>query len=593
MDYKYSSSRNVQIVLALFKEYGIRNVVASPGSTNIPFVASMQQDSFFKLYSCVDERSAAYMACGITDMTQAPTVIVCTGATASRNYMPGLTEAYYRKLPVVALTCGQDVIRIGHLIPQVTDRTKLPNDIVVDSATIQAVKDGQDEFDVIVKVNRLLNNLKFGPVHLNMLEPPIRDFKSSVPELPSVRKIQLFTSNDILPELPKGPIAIFCGEHKIWTSEETEAVDRFCAIHDAVVLVDHTSKYKGKYQVEYSIVGSQDNYVTSLPAFSHIIHIGNVSGSYGIFGSIGPRAKSVWRVNPDGAFRDLFQKLNAVFQMEELDFFLRYSVGDNHNRHELLDMCHDEVSRLRSSIPDLPFSNPYIARKIGKLLPDNSILYLGILNSLRTWNYFGINPSVKAFSNVGGFGIDGILSTAVGASFVSSGTLCFAVLGDLSFFYDLNSLGNRSISNNLRVLLINNGCGVEFRHYNNPAFFMGEEASEFVAAEGHWGNKSERLVRHYAEDLGFMYLSARDKDEFENVYPKFVDPDYREKSLLLEVFTNVEDEQLALRLFREANSVQRQQSSSVPKDSIVEELKRGVKKIVGPKGVEIVRILRK
>ena len=64
MDYNYSDELNVQLLLALFKKYNIRRVIASPGAINIAVVASMQQDSFFQMYSCVDERSAAYLACG-------------------------------------------------------------------------------------------------------------------------------------------------------------------------------------------------------------------------------------------------------------------------------------------------------------------------------------------------------------------------------------------------------------------------------------------------------------------------------------------------------------------------------------------------
>ena len=100
----YTSERNVQIVIALLKAHGIKRVIASPGTTNMTFIGSIQNDSWFEIYSSVDERSAAYLACGLAAETGEPVVISCTGATASRNYMPGLTEAYYRKLPVLAIT---------------------------------------------------------------------------------------------------------------------------------------------------------------------------------------------------------------------------------------------------------------------------------------------------------------------------------------------------------------------------------------------------------------------------------------------------------------------------------------------------------
>ena len=116
MDGKYyTNERSQQIVIALLKAHGIRKVVASPGTTNITLVGSMQQDPYFEMYSSVDERSAAYIACGLAAESGEPVVLSCTGATASRNYLPGLTEAYYRKLPVIAITATQGDYKIGHL----------------------------------------------------------------------------------------------------------------------------------------------------------------------------------------------------------------------------------------------------------------------------------------------------------------------------------------------------------------------------------------------------------------------------------------------------------------------------------------------
>lgn len=103
-NFKYTNERNVQIVISLLKAHGIHRVIASPGTTNMTFVVSIENDPWFHVWSSVDERSAAYLACGMAAETGEPVVISCTGATASRNYMPGLTEAYYRKLPVLAIT---------------------------------------------------------------------------------------------------------------------------------------------------------------------------------------------------------------------------------------------------------------------------------------------------------------------------------------------------------------------------------------------------------------------------------------------------------------------------------------------------------
>ena len=580
MNFHYSAEPNVLMSLALLKAYGIKRVIASPGAINIPVVASMQQDPDFEMISCVDERSAAYMACGWAEETGEPVVLSCTGATSSRNYMPGLTEAFYRKLPVIALTSSRDASLIGHLYPQVTDRMVHPNDIVVDFAHVQTIKDKEDEWDVNIKLNRVLNNLRFGPVHINITDARSRRY--DVTELPQVRVVKRIMPKDDFPVIPKGRVAVFCGEHKAWTKEEVEAIDGFCATHDAVVLVDHTSKYHGKYRVLYSIIGAQEGYTTSVPGFDLIIHIGEVSGAYDVFGPVRAKSKNSWRVNPDGMFKDFFHKLSYVFQMDEVDFFRRYTDKSAVPKTGLLSICKSEFDKITASIPEMPFSNLYIGQRLGMQFPDDSILYLGILNTLRTWSYSEINPKVRTYSNVGGFGIDGTLSASIGSSYADRNRLTFVVLGDLSFFYDMNSIGNHCIGNNLRILLVNNGKGIEFRHLNHQAAFMKEDADAFVAAAGHWGRQSHDLVRHFAEDLGFKYLAASNKDEFETVYKEFLDPDYREKPILFEVFTTTEDEQDCLMLLRHANK------SMFSKDS----MKKAVKSVLGEKIVDTIKKMK-
>ena len=137
----YTSERHVLILLALLKAHGIRKVIASPGTTNIALVASMQQDPFFQMYSAADERSAAYMACGLATESGEPVILSCTGATASRNYLPGLTEAYYRKLPVLAITSTHPIYNISHHVPQMVDRSVVAKDVVSYSVYLPIAKD--------------------------------------------------------------------------------------------------------------------------------------------------------------------------------------------------------------------------------------------------------------------------------------------------------------------------------------------------------------------------------------------------------------------------------------------------------------------
>lgn len=544
-EFHYSSERNVQTIVSLLKAYGIKRIIASPGATNVTFVVSVQFDPFFEVYSCVDERSAAYMACGMADETGEPVVLSCTGATSSRNYLPALTEAYYRKLPVLAITSSLESARLGHLIPQVTDRATPPSDTVLRSFLLPFVKDDVDSWECVINSNKALQLLTQGPVHINLETRQTRDY--FVKELPRVRKIDFSCSQGPFPDINYDKIAVFVGSHRVMTQDEVDAIDSFCETRNAVVLCDQTSGYYGKFKILSALILGQKflKEGDSLRKFDLVIHIGEISGDY--FSRFS--AKEIWRVNEDGEIRDPFHSLSRIFKCSELEFFSRYSANKSKGKTTLYDDFRTAYERLLKSMPELPFSNAFIAKIISCGLPSNSYVHLGILNSLRSWNLFETPPSVFCRSNVGGFGIDGVLSTAIGGSIVKKENIHFCVLGDLSFFYDMNSLGNHHIGSNLRVLVINNGRGVEFRTSGHVGDVLLDETDKYIAAAGHFGSKSEALVKNFAINLGFDYICAHNKEEFEQVVARFISSQI-EKPILFECFTNTADEAEATRLIR-------------------------------------------
>jgi 2-succinyl-5-enolpyruvyl-6-hydroxy-3-cyclohexene-1-carboxylate synthase len=541
----YTSERNTQILIYLMKAHGIKKVIVSPGTTNVNFVYSIQQDSFFEIYSAADERSAAYIACGLSEESGESVALSCTGATASRNYLPALTEAYYRKLPVLAITSAQQEGRIAHNMPQVIDRTTILNDIAKISVNIPTVKDMEDEWVCDTRINKALLELKHrgsGPAHINLETLYSTDF--SVRNLPSARVIKRILEKDIFPDLSDGKIGIFCGAHSKWGDELTEKVEDFCKQHNAVVICDHTSNYRGSHGVLASLVLAQEK-ETDFNKFELIVHIGNVSGAY-----LNLQAQEVWRVNSDGEVCDTFRKLKYVFDMEEISFFERYVSNDFIEKKDCSQKREwkAEYRRIYQKMPELPFSNAWVAQKTACILPDNAVLHLGILNSLRSWNFFQIPKNVAVYSNTGGFGIDGCVSALLGASLANPDKLYYGVVGDLAFFYDMNVLGNRHLGTNLRLILINNGCGTEFKNYNHMASRFYNETDSYIAAAGHYGNKSGLLVKHYAENLGFEYRGIFSKDDYLNILPELVSEKISEKSLLIEVFTNSEDESSSLKI---------------------------------------------
>ena len=578
----YTNERNVQIVIALLKAHGIHRVIVSPGTTNMTFVVSIENDPWFHIWSSVDERSASYLACGMAAETGEPVVISCTGATASRNYMPGLTEAYYRKLPVLAITSTRGNYKIGHLIDQQIDRRNIPNDIAIESVTIPMVKDYEDERFCEIEANKAILALKLnggGPVHINMYTRYSHDF--SVREIPHVNTIYRHTIYDKeWPSIPHdGRIVVRIGSHADFTEEQTSAIDEFCATYDAVVCCDHTSGYRGKYEVHGQLVFGQQMWQSSLRNTNLCIHIGEVSGD-----QFCVNAKHTWRVSPDGALRDTFGNLRRVFMMHETDFFNHYKKKDC-NHTEYLDSLNKEIDEIKNKIPNLPFSNIWMAQQMHDKLPKGCEIHFGIYHSLRSWNFFKLPMGIQAKCNVGGFGIDGGVSSMIGASLSNSDKLFFGVFGDLAFFYDMNVIGNRHVGNNVRILLINNGKGNEFRNYGHPCFFLGDEADKYIAAAGHYGNMSNLLVKNYAENLGYDYLKAANKEEFISVIEHFLSPHIGDRPILFEVFTETDDESNALETILNIVIDQKAQ--------IKTNIKKAVKKVVGDKGIEtIMKIIK-
>lgn len=556
MDTHYTSEKAVRLLISLLKQHGIRKIVASPGTTNITFVASVMHDPWFEIYSCVDERSAAYMAVGMTEETGEPVVLTCTGATASRNYLPAITEAYYRKLPVFAVTATQDESRIGHLIPQVMDRRVQLNDTYIESQHIPYVKDDDEDaiWDATIRINRAILALSHhggGPVHLNMTTHYSRDYSvKHLEQARMIRRWQYTSPRDYLPLIGHVKVGIRVGNHKVWTEEQTAALDTFCEAYGAVVFCEAGSNYSGKYRAYSSLLNYQ-SCQKEIFANDLLIHIGEVP-SYGNDSTA--HTQKVWRVSEDGELRDPMHKLTEVFEMREEDFFRLYSsLADSGNsRKEEAERRVSEFKNfykiLHAELTDVPFSNVWLAQQTAHRLPSNSVLHLAILNSQRAWTIFELPKSIrgKTFVNTGGFGIDGCMSSAIGGAMANPKKLHFLVIGDLAFFYDMNALGNKHVGNNLRILLVNNGKGTEFRNYNNPGAAFSDESDRFIAAGGHFGNKSHSLVRHYAEDLGFEYHSASDKGEYLEILERFVSPGNGDKPMLVEVFTNSEEESEAV-----------------------------------------------
>lgn len=116
--------------------------------------------------------------------------------------------------------------------------------------------------------------------------------------------------------------------------------------------------------------------------------------------------------------------------------------------------------------------------------------------------------------------------------------------------------------------------------------FLAMMPDKYMAAAGHFGNKSPLLVKHYAEDLGFHYLSATTKEEFMTALSNFTNPQLSDHSMILEVFTDSKDESEALYLMSHIQSD--------AKGMVRSKLKDAVRNVAGEKGINAIKkILKK
>ena len=161
---------------ALMHIYGVKHVVVSPGSRNAPVILALSRSGKYELHYIVDERTAAFAALGMAVTLDSPVAMVCTSGSAVLNYGPALAEAYYSRVPLIAISADRPYYEIGQNRPQTICQAGVLGHVVRKSVDI---RDGEDP----VYANRLLNEALStatrypnGPVHINMqFEMPLTE----------------------------------------------------------------------------------------------------------------------------------------------------------------------------------------------------------------------------------------------------------------------------------------------------------------------------------------------------------------------------------------------------------------------------------
>lgn len=228
----YTIQENVRIVISLLKQNNVRHIVVSPGGTNIPISQAVQEDPFFKCYSVPDERSAMYFAIGLHLQTGEVIATSCTSAQATRNYVPGLTEAFYKHAPILAITTAKLERFQYQGYMQAPDQCSLPKDSVKKTFDLPPITDENTRLQCYHDAKEAIleaTHGNSGPIQLNIRIVDTQQGKFEDIQLPTIRPLNRYMAWDEWPssETADKKILVVVGEHRPFTDRQQAALDAF------------------------------------------------------------------------------------------------------------------------------------------------------------------------------------------------------------------------------------------------------------------------------------------------------------------------------------------------------------------------------
>lgn len=553
----YTEVKSYQFIIAMLKEKNIRNCVLSAGSRNLPFVHSVEEDDFFNCYSVVDERSAGYFALGLAQQLNEPVVISCTSSTATCNYWPPVAEAFYQNVPLIVLTSDRDPEMLGQWEDQMIDQVGMYDRHVRKSINLPIINNRNDE----IYCQRLLNeaflelnhNGFTGPIHINI---PTNTYNRTfnVKELPQINVIERLSYNDSKEKWKEkqqrlkkaNRILVTCGQ-KNYVSDELKAqINMFFKKYNSTIIVDYMSNLDFEEGINTTIL-MDSNYVSS-DKMKELMPEIVISFGGQIFSGIKVQLKNNngkfehWLIQENGQVVDLYKSLKNIFECTP-EYFFKFMNEEMENNTANNKIYYNEFKEYEKSIvyPEFEYCSIYAIKNVVERIPENSILHLSINDSIRITNYFKIKKNIRTYANIGTHGIDGCMSSFIGQACADIEKNSYLIIGDLAFFYDMNSLRINRMPKNVHILLINNHGGSEF-YYNkiwqNSSSDMHTAARHNIKAEG------------WVKENGFEYLAAHDKKSFDDCLSKFMNNNTN-KPILLEVFTEMSSDAKQIEKFYE------------------------------------------
>lgn len=482
---------------------GVEHVVISPGSRSTPLALAFSEYEEIKEWIVIDERSAAFFALGLAKQTKRPVAILCTSGTAAANYFPAIVEAHYSRVPLVVLTADRphELRDVG--APQAIDQLHLYGNYV---KWFQEMALPEASPEMISYVRSKASRAVYmagegnpGPVHLNFpfREPLSLDFSLdgiweneeermnfSIP-IDGKKQLSEEQLKDFIEKVSgnkKG--LIVCGPQ----GDETLFPEKVTALAEKwrlPILADPLSQMRnGKHQ-KSAIIATYDAILKNeevrkrlKPDF--IIRFGAmpVSKSYLFYIKENPDIPQFIVENHSG-FREPTGNVTEFIFSDPVEFCdgllaLDAPVFSEQWLEDWQKM--NEIAKKHLTFrTEKEITEGGAIRVLQEVIPENSTLYVGNSMAVRDVDTFFLNDEKKLsiLANRGANGIDGMVSSGVGAA--AAGGRVTLVLGDLSFFHDMNGLhAAKHYSFNLTVLLVNNNGGGIFSFLpqaNDPKHF--------------------------------------------------------------------------------------------------------------------------
>ncbi|WHX99699.1 2-succinyl-5-enolpyruvyl-6-hydroxy-3-cyclohexene-1-carboxylic-acid synthase [Neobacillus sp. DY30] len=466
---------------------GIKDVVVSPGSRSTPMAMVMAEHPEINIHIHVDERSAAFFALGIAKVTNKPVAILCTSGTAAANYFPAIIEARYSRVPLLVLTADRphELREVG--APQAIDQLHLYGqhvkwfaDMALPESSTEIIRYART---VGARAAAIASQAPAGPVHLNF---PFRE-----PLIPKMDET-IFQ----LEERPMGYVKVLNGELTISENEIKDislklngykngiivcgniADNRFAqAVTDLSdmlkfpILADPLSQLRsGQHQLD-NIVETYDTFLRNEDAKSYlkpdvILRFGAMplSKALTIFLKENHQAEQ-FVIDGAGGWRDPASLSTEMIYCNETIFCERMlAVSEKRTCGEFLDKWL-AVNNLTKANMELIKDNQQLSEgrlfyQLADMLPEGAALFVGNSMPIRDLDSFFLNneKSIKVIANRGANGIDGTVSTALGAGLYSQPL--YLVVGDLTFFHDLNGLiAAKLYGIDITIIVVNNNGG--------------------------------------------------------------------------------------------------------------------------------------